>query len=264
VARSRRHAHELGCPTRRLSCSATSIDGQGRELFYEQPLHLVRGSGVWLSIRKDTPISTCTQCTPVGHAHPAVVPRCRARPRSSQPTRESASGILEYAERLLSKLPARLNACIFVNWERGERRGVAHGPIRHRTRGAVVMQKCVSRHHPAVAALKPGVGQAREPHVVTLAAPQAGLQPMRQRARPQLAAAGRMWMLPYEPWRKGLRACGFLSRHGVDQLGSTTRRPPGAPRFRREFARRGLIVADESNMEWADLARTSGDSSAAA
>jgi 4-aminobutyrate aminotransferase-like enzyme/Ser/Thr protein kinase RdoA (MazF antagonist) len=166
--------------------------GKGAELFYEQPLHLVRGSGVWLfDPQGHAYLDVYNNVPHVGHAHPAVVRALQSQAAVlATHTRYLHSGILEYAERLLSKLPARLNACIFVN-SGSEANDVAWRMAQFATghAGAVVMQNAYHGITHAVAALTPGVGQAREPHVVTLAAPQAGLQTHEAAGAAQLAAA---------------------------------------------------------------------------
>jgi 4-aminobutyrate aminotransferase-like enzyme/Ser/Thr protein kinase RdoA (MazF antagonist) len=166
--------------------------GKGSELFYEKPLHLVRGSGVWLfDPQGNAYLDVYNNVPHVGHAHPAVV---RAVQRQAAllatHTRYLHSGILEYAERLLAKVPARLDACIFVN-SGSEANDVAWRMAQFATghTGALVMRNAYHGITHAVAALTPGVGQPLEPHVAAIAAPQSGLQTHEASGDAQISAA---------------------------------------------------------------------------
>jgi len=77
-------------------------------------------------------------------------------------TRYLHSGILDYAERLLAKLPARLNACLFVN-SGSEANDVAWRMAQFATGhlGALVMRNAYHGITHAVAALTPRRGAAR-------------------------------------------------------------------------------------------------------
>jgi 4-aminobutyrate aminotransferase-like enzyme/Ser/Thr protein kinase RdoA (MazF antagonist) len=148
--------------------------GSGAELFYEQPLQLVRGEGVWLYDERGRAYLDAYNNVPhVGHAHPAVV---RAIQRQTAilatHTRYLHEGILAYAEQLTARFAAHLNACIFVN-SGSEANDVAWRMAQFATghRGALVMAHAYHGITEAVAALTPGVGQSRDPRVTTLAAP---------------------------------------------------------------------------------------------
>jgi 4-aminobutyrate aminotransferase-like enzyme len=166
--------------------------GKGSELFYERPLHLVRGSGVWLfDPAGHAYLDVYNNVPHVGHAHPAVVRAVQSQAAIlATHTRYLHSGILEYAERLLAKVPGRLDACIFVN-SGSEANDVAWRMARFATghEGALVMQNAYHGITHAVAALTPGVGQPSEPHVVTIASPLPGLQTYGSAGGDQIAAA---------------------------------------------------------------------------
>lgn len=166
--------------------------GKGSELFYERPLHLVRGSGVWLfDPAGHAYLDVYNNVPHVGHAHPAVVRAVQSQAAIlATHTRYLHSGILEYAERLLAKVPGRLGACIFVN-SGSEANDVAWRMARFATghEGALVMQNAYHGITHAVAALTPGVGQPSEPHVVTIASPLPGLQTYGSAGGDQIAAA---------------------------------------------------------------------------
>lgn len=152
--------------------------GAGSELFYEKPLHLVRGSGVWLFDPQGRPyLDVYNNVAHVGHAHPRVVRAVQMQAATlATHTRYLHGAILEYAERITATLPPHLNACVFVN-SGSEANDVAWRIAKFASghAGALVMQHAYHGITDAVAALTPSRGEPREPHVVTLAPPPAGL-----------------------------------------------------------------------------------------
>lgn len=165
--------------------------GKGAELFYEKPLHLVRGSGVWLfDPQGHAYLDVYNNVPHVGHAHPRVVRAIQSQVAVlATHTRYLHGGILEYAERLTAMLPPHLDACVFVN-SGSEANDVAWRIARFATgeRGGLVMQNAYHGITDAVAALTPSVGEPREPHVVTIAAPPPGLRVRDADGASQLAA----------------------------------------------------------------------------
>jgi 4-aminobutyrate aminotransferase-like enzyme/Ser/Thr protein kinase RdoA (MazF antagonist) len=153
--------------------------GAGAELFYEKPLYLVRGAGVWLYDEQGRAYLDVYNNVPhVGHTHPTVVAAIQKQTAIlATHTRYLHDGILEYAEQLTSRLPAHLNACIFVN-SGSEANDVAWRMAKMATghRGGLVMEHAYHGITDAVAALTPGVGRPHDPRVVTIAPPAAGLR----------------------------------------------------------------------------------------
>jgi 4-aminobutyrate aminotransferase-like enzyme/Ser/Thr protein kinase RdoA (MazF antagonist) len=148
--------------------------GGGAELFYDRPLHLVSGQGVWLYDPDGQAYLDVYNNVPhVGHAHPTVV---RAMQRQSAllatHTRYLHEGILDYAEQLTARLPSNLDTCIFVN-SGSEANDVAWRMAQFATgqRGALIMAHAYHGITDAVAALTPGAGQPQDPWVATLAVP---------------------------------------------------------------------------------------------
>ncbi len=152
--------------------------GAGAELFYEKPLHIVRGEGVWLFDPEGRSyLDVYNNVAQVGHTHPAVVTAIQKQTAIlATHTRYLHAGILEYAERLTATLPAHLDACIFVN-SGSEANDVAWRIAQSATghKGGVVMQHAYHGITDAVAALTPSTGQPHDPRVVTMAVPPAGL-----------------------------------------------------------------------------------------
>ena len=86
------------------------------QLFYEQPLHLVRGEGVWVYDNEGRRYLDCYNNVPsVGHCHPRVVEAIAAQAgQLNTHTRYLHETVVELAERLGSKFSADLSSCWFV------------------------------------------------------------------------------------------------------------------------------------------------------
>jgi len=85
-------------------------------LFYENPLHIVRGEGVWLyDDEGDRYLDVYNNVPHVGHCHPHVVKAIADQSRIlNTSTRYLHDLILELAERITSRLPEPLSVCTFV------------------------------------------------------------------------------------------------------------------------------------------------------
>jgi len=85
--------------------------GPNNPLFYDEPVHLVRGEGVWVYDADGRRYLDCYNNVPcVGHCHPQVVEAlCRQAGLLNTHTRYLHENILDYAERLLGKFDDSLN-----------------------------------------------------------------------------------------------------------------------------------------------------------
>jgi len=85
-------------------------------LFYESPLHIVRGEGVWLyDDEGDRYLDVYNNVPHVGHCHPHVVKAISQQSRMLNTSTRYLHGlILELAERITSRLPDPLSVCMFV------------------------------------------------------------------------------------------------------------------------------------------------------
>ena len=85
--------------------------GPANPLFYDDPLHLVRGEGVWLYDADGRRYLDCYNNVPcVGHCHPRVVEAiCEQTGKLNTHTRYLHENILDYAARLLERFDASLN-----------------------------------------------------------------------------------------------------------------------------------------------------------
>jgi len=153
--------------------------GAGAELFYEKPLHLVRGEGVWLyDPQGHAYLDVYNNVPHVGHSHPTVVRAIQRQAAiSATNTRYLHGKILDYAEQLTARCPGHLDACIFVN-SGSEANDVAWRLARFATGndGGVVVAHAYHGITTAVAALTPGSGGPEDLRVVTLAPPPAALR----------------------------------------------------------------------------------------
>jgi len=139
----------------------------------------VRGAGVWLYDSQGRAYLDVYNNVPhVGHTHPTVVAAIQKQTAIlATHTRYLHENILDYAEQLTARLPAHLNACIFVN-SGSEANDVAWRMAQMATghRGALVMEHAYHGITDAVAALTPSVGKPRDAHVVTIAPPPQSLR----------------------------------------------------------------------------------------
>jgi 4-aminobutyrate aminotransferase-like enzyme len=94
---------------------ATAL-GPAYRLFYETPVHLVRGEGVHLYDPQGNAYLDCyNNVACVGHCHPRVVDAMtRQAATLATHTRYLHDGILAYAERLLALFPAELSHVMFT------------------------------------------------------------------------------------------------------------------------------------------------------
>lgn len=85
--------------------------GPGNPLFYDEPVQLVRGGGVWLYDAEGNRYLDCYNNVPcVGHCHPRVVEAlCKQAATLNTHTRYLHENILDYAERLLGKFDDSLD-----------------------------------------------------------------------------------------------------------------------------------------------------------
>ncbi len=90
--------------------------GHNMSLFYEDPVHLVRGEGVWLWDAGGKKYLDCYNNVPhVGHCHPRVVEAItRQASTLNTHTRYLHEGILDYVERLTSTFDKSLDAAILT------------------------------------------------------------------------------------------------------------------------------------------------------
>lgn len=145
-------------------------------LFYSDPVHLVRGDGVWLFDPEDRRYLDCYNNVPVvGHSHPRVVRAVVEQQRLlAIHSRYLHEAIVELAERLTVTLPPGLDAVLVVN-SGSEANDLAWRIARAATgrAGAVVTANAYHGLTEATHALSPEEwGKAERPaHVATVPPP---------------------------------------------------------------------------------------------
>ena len=89
--------------------------GSAYRLFYEQPVHLVRGVGAWLFAADGNKYLDMYNNVPhVGHCHPRVVEAiARQSGELNTHTRYLHENVIELAERLTGKCPQELDNVMF-------------------------------------------------------------------------------------------------------------------------------------------------------
>ena len=102
--------------TNDLMVRRESVLGSNVPTFYEVPLHLVRGQGVWVWDDKGQKYLDCYNNVPhVGHCHPHVVAAISEQAATLNiHTRYLHDGIIEFAERLTAKFQSQLDQVIMV------------------------------------------------------------------------------------------------------------------------------------------------------
>lgn len=100
----------------RLIERRATLLGPAYRLFYEEPLHAVRGEGVWLFDRAGKRyLDAYNNVVSIGHCHPHVVEAiARQATVLNTHTRYLHETILDYAERLVATFPPSLDRVMFT------------------------------------------------------------------------------------------------------------------------------------------------------
>ena len=99
-----------------LMARREAVLGPNVPIFFENPVHLVKGEGVWVWDADGRKYLDCYNNVPhVGHCHPNVVAAIAAQAAIlNTHTRYLHDGIIDYAERLTAKFQPQLNQVIMV------------------------------------------------------------------------------------------------------------------------------------------------------
>lgn len=152
--------------------------GPAYRLFYANPVHLVRGEGVWLyDADGEAYLDVYNNVASVGHCHPHVVAALsRQAATLNTHTRYLTDGILDYAERLLATLPGDLAQVMFT-CTGSEANDLAYRAARAFTGGTGMIVTQLAYHGVtiAISELSPSLGDgiAIPAHVRTVPAPDA-------------------------------------------------------------------------------------------
>ncbi|ROM65569.1 aspartate aminotransferase family protein [Pseudomonas brassicacearum] len=152
--------------------------GPAYRLFYERPLHTVRGDGVWLYDEQGRRyLDAYNNVASVGHCHPRVVEAiCNQAAKLNTHTRYLQEGILDYAEQLLGTFPEHLERVMFT-CTGSEANDLALRIAKQYTGGSGVIITQFAYHGVTgdIAELSPSLGSRMvlPPHVRTVRAPDA-------------------------------------------------------------------------------------------
>ncbi|MCZ7472425.1 MULTISPECIES: aspartate aminotransferase family protein [Rhizobium/Agrobacterium group] len=222
--------------------------GPAYRLFYEQPLHLVRGEGVWLYDNKGKAyLDAYNNVTSVGHCHPKVVEAVtRQLGILNTHTRYLHDGVVAYADRLLRSMPDALGHMMFT-CTGSEANDLALRIARSYTgrQGVIVTNRAYHGVTEAVSEISPALGEFvhRGPRVRLIPAPDSYRVPPEEQgallARDLAAAIAEMR-------RDGIEPAAFV----VDTIFSSDGLyvdPPGflKPAVELIRAEGGLFIADE-------------------
>ncbi|TDG03555.1 aspartate aminotransferase family protein [Paraburkholderia guartelaensis] len=151
-------AAEKGLVNRRAAALGTAY-----RLFYEQPLHIVRGEGVWLfDTAANAYLDAYNNVASVGHCHPKVVEAIASQAAVlNTHTRYLHDGILTYAEKLLATFPGALSNVMFT-CTGSEANDLALRIARFRTGGSGIIVTQLAYHGvtSAVAAVSSSLGES--------------------------------------------------------------------------------------------------------
>jgi 4-aminobutyrate aminotransferase-like enzyme len=150
--------------------------GTAYRLFYERPLHIVRGEGVWLyDAAGNKYLDAYNNVASMGHCHPRVVEAItRQTGILNTHTRYLHESIISYAEALTATFPAALSQVMFA-CTGSEANDLAVRIARHVTGGTGIIATSLAYHGltSAVAEFSPSLGEFVQlgTHVRTVPAP---------------------------------------------------------------------------------------------
>ncbi len=159
-----------------LIARRNKVLGPAYRLFYEKPLHLVRGEGVFLYDTAGTQyLDAYNNVASLGHCHPRVVEAItRQTATLNTHTRYLHEGIIEYAEELTATFPDELSQAMFT-CTGSEANDLAFRIARFVTGGTGVIATELAYHGltSAVAEFSPSLGESVTlgAHVRTVPAP---------------------------------------------------------------------------------------------
>ncbi len=159
-----------------MIASRDRVLGPAYRLFYERPVHLVRGQGTRLFDAQDTPhLDAYNNVASVGHCHPRVVAAVtRQLGLLNTHTRYLHDGIVDYSQRLLQTMPDEVDQVMYACT--GSEANDLALRVAHTATGAtgvIVTSDAYHGNTEAVTAISPSIGGATTlgPHVRTVAAP---------------------------------------------------------------------------------------------
>ncbi|MED5811054.1 aspartate aminotransferase family protein [Mycolicibacterium sp. 050232] len=162
--------------TERLIEARAHLLGPAYRLFYERPVHLVRGSGSHLfDADGERYLDAYNNVVSVGHCHPRVVAAITRQAETlNTHTRYLHDGIVKYSERLLATLPGEIDQVMYAcTGSEANDLALRVAQMYTGARGVIVTRDAYHGNTEAVTAISPSIGGATVigPHVRTVAAP---------------------------------------------------------------------------------------------
>lgn len=162
------NSSSLSARDRALLDRRDAVLGSSYRLFYQHPVHLVRGEGVWLyDPDGNAYLDAYNNVACVGHGHEHVVAAMAGQAaRLNTHTRYLTDGIVEYAERLLSSFPDPLTQVMFT-CTGSEANDLGYRMAREFTRGEgmIVTDNAYHGVTSAVSGMSPSLGNGVAPFV---------------------------------------------------------------------------------------------------
>ena len=164
--------------TRQMIARRERLLGPAYRLFYEEPVHIVRGSGVWLEDDKGKRyLDVYNNVASVGHCHPHVVEAITRQVATlNTHTRYLHDTILDYAEKLLATFPEQPGH-LMLTCTGSEANDLAYRISKSYTGGTGVIVTSLAYHGitDAVSQFSPSLGRhvPLGPHVRAVPAPDA-------------------------------------------------------------------------------------------
>ncbi|WP_135452136.1 aminotransferase class III-fold pyridoxal phosphate-dependent enzyme [Mycobacterium sp. DL99] len=160
----------------RLIEARSHLLGPAYRLFYERPVHLVRGSGSHLfDADGERYLDAYNNVVSVGHCHPRVVAAITRQAETlNTHTRYLHDGIVEYSERLLATLPGEVDRVMYAcTGSEANDLALRVAQMCTGARGVIVTRDAYHGNTEAVTAISPSIGGATSigPHVRAVAAP---------------------------------------------------------------------------------------------
>lgn len=152
------------------------VMGPAYRLFYERPIHIVRGEGVWLFDQDgEAYLDAYNNVASLGHGHPGVVAAItRQTAVLNTHTRYLHETVIEYAERLTATFPGDLSQAM-LTCTGSEANDLAVRVARHATGGTGIVVTRLAYHGvtATVSEFSPSLGPSVNlgPHVRTVDAP---------------------------------------------------------------------------------------------
>lgn len=167
---------DLDPKTNEMIARRRNLLGPAYRLFYERPLHLVRGEGVWLyDPDGEAYLDVYNNVTSIGHCRQEVVEAIAKQAATlATNTRYIHSSILDYAERLLATMPEEIGHMMFTcTGSDANDLAVRIAQVYTGGTGIVVTETAYHGITQAVAAFSPSLGANVDlgPHVRTVPAP---------------------------------------------------------------------------------------------